>query len=117
MPTESGASFIAHYQTKLIEGKLDAFVTVILSSTVDGAVSLDTIKSHHLGRGYAKCALATLLLLADEYEYEIRLVPHPLDEMTNRDRLVRWYEAYGFVHLGTNDVMVRPAKKRGNLHS
>ena len=112
MQTVSATSFIEFYQQKLIEGKLDGFVTVILSSTADGMVSLDKIKSHHLGRGYAKCALATLLLLADEYEYAIRLIPHPLDEMTNKDRLVRWYEAYGFTHVGVDDMMVRPAKRR-----
>jgi hypothetical protein len=116
MVYESGTSFIERYRTKLTEAKMDGFVTVELSSPQDGVVSLDTIKSHRLGKGYAKTALAYLILLADEFEYEITLIPHPLDETTNKERLLKWYTALGFVTENDGEVMRRgrSTRNRGN---
>jgi hypothetical protein len=109
---ESSASFIERYRMKLTEAKMDGFVTVEISSAQDGVVSLDTIKSHRLGKGYAKTALAYLILLADEFEYEITLIPHPLDETTNKERLLKWYAALGFVVENDGEVMRRGRAKK-----
>jgi hypothetical protein len=112
MVYESSASFIERYRTKLTEAKMDGFVTVELSSAQDGVVSLDTIKSHRLGKGYAKTALAYLILQADEFEYEITLIPHPLDETTDKERLLKWYTALGFVVENDGEVMRRGRAKK-----
>jgi hypothetical protein len=114
MTKESATTFIERYQTKLIAAKMDDFVTVTLSSVHDGIVSLDKIKSHRLGKGYAKCALGMLLLLADECAYDIRLIPHPLDETTDEERLVKWYQALGFAFMEDGEVMQRRALRNGN---
>jgi hypothetical protein len=112
MTKESAAEFIETYQSKLVAAKMDDFVTVELSSVQERVVSLDKIKSHRLGKGYAKCALGMLLLLADEFGYDIKLIPHPLDETTDETRLVKWYQALGFVFTNDGEVMERRAPKK-----
>lgn len=112
MTTVSAAAFIERYQAKLVAAKMDDFVTVELSPVQEGIISLDKIKSRRLGKGYAKCALGILLLLADEFEYDIRLIPHPLDETTDEARLVKWYQALGFAFADGEEVMERRALKQ-----
>jgi hypothetical protein len=109
MTQETAATFIERYRIKLTDAKMDDFVTVELSQVKEGLVKLDKIKSRRLGKGYAKCALGILILLADEYGVDVTLVPHPLDETTDKDRLVKWYQALGFTFAGGGDVMERRA--------
>lgn len=111
MPIESADTFIERYQEKLTKIRLGDLVAVDLSATdEDGVISLDKIESHEQGKGHAKCAMRVLISIADDLEYEIKLVPRPLDEETDQDRLVNWYKRCGFISVDDGKAMVRKAQ-------
>jgi hypothetical protein len=108
MAVESAESFIERVQTTLVRIRLGNLVAVELSATAqDGVISLDKIASHTPGQGHGKCAMRVLVSLADDFEYQITLIPHPLDDATDQDRLVSWFKRCGFVAVGDGKSMLR----------
>jgi hypothetical protein len=111
MAIESADSFIERYQATLSMIRLSDRVAVDLSATDKaGVISLDKIESHEQGKGHAKCAMRVLVSIADDFEYEIKLIPNPLDENTDKDRLVNWYKRFGFASIDDGKSMVRKAQ-------
>jgi len=111
MQTESADLFIERLQTTLSKIRLSDLVAVDLSATdQEGVIALDKIQTQEHGKGHAKCAMRVLTSIADDLEYEIKLFPRPLDEETDKDRLVNWYKRWGFVSVDNGEAMVRKAQ-------
>jgi hypothetical protein len=108
MATESADSFIERYHTTLTKIRLSERVNVELSAADGGsAISLDKIESHEPGKGHAKFAMKALMSIADDMEFDVKVVPTPLDESTDKERLVKWYERCGFTPAGDGKTLVR----------
>jgi hypothetical protein len=115
MQTESADQFIERLQTTLSKIRLSDLVAVDLSATgEEGVITLDKIQTQEHGKGHAKCAMRVLTSIADDLEYEIKLIPRPLDEETDQDRLVNWYKRWGFVSVENGEAMVRKVQWGSN---
>ena len=57
-------------------------------------------KTSELGKGYAKQALSFMLNEADKLRIPIYLDSSPLNKQTNGQRLLKFYESFGFKPTG-----------------
>ena len=108
MAVESVDAFIERLQTTLARIRLGDLVTIELSATdKDGEISLDKIEAQTPGQGQGKSAMRVLVTIADDLEYQIVANPQPLDEATDRERLVNWFKRCGFAAVGEGESMLR----------
>lgn len=108
MAVESVDAFVERLQTTLARIRLGDLVAVDVSGTdQDDVISLDRIEAQTPGQGHGKCAMRVLVSLADDLEYQITLIPQPLDDATDKDRLANWFKRCGFVPAGDGKSMLR----------
>lgn len=108
MAIESVDEFIERLQTTLARIRLGDLVTIELSATdKDGEISLDKIEAQTPGQGQGKSAMRVLVTIADDLEYRIVANPQPLDEATDKERLVNWFKRCGFAAVGDGGAMLR----------
>jgi len=65
----------------------------------NGEVSLDRIDSKVRGQGNGKRALECFLSICDEHCLDIRLIVRPLDDSTDKAKLIAWYVRNDFVFV------------------
>lgn len=51
--------------------------------------------------------MRVLVSIADDLEYQIVANPLPLDEATDKERLVNWFKRCGFAVVGDGGSMLR----------
>ena len=102
------------YQSRLQSDNLLQFVTVELSPTPDGKVSLDhlKVKDDARGNGYAKRAVAILVDLCATANRYIVAIPKPLEESTDIKKLISLYRSQGFTHsvVSKNELICVPIR-------
>ena len=97
MEFESAEAFIERVNTTLARIRLADLVTVELSATAQpGVIALDSVATEERGKGYAKCAMKALMVIADDLEFDIVTVPQARGEGIDRDRLIKWLTRAGF---------------------
>lgn len=76
-----------------------------------GRIELDLITSENRGSGEAKEAMKQFLQIMDANKQEVFLTVSPRDKETSFDRLVKFYESFGFRLEPSGIEMVRRPKK------
>lgn len=108
MEFESVDTFKERFATTLTRIRLDKLVRVELSDVgQDGVVALHSITSTDRGKGHARCAMKTLMSMADDVEFDIVVMPRALDETTDLERLTAWFLRAGFEAEASGKTMRR----------
>jgi hypothetical protein len=76
-----------------------------------GRIELDLITSENRGNGEAREAMKQFLQIMDANKQEVYLTVSPRDKQTSFDRLVKFYESFGFRLEPSGIEMVRRPKK------
>lgn len=74
-------------------------VDVELSATDSGNIYLGLLMVRRFlsrGKGYGKAVLNMLCDWADSYELSIELLASPIKQEMTEDKLIEWYEKFGF---------------------
>jgi len=97
----SPEAFIEEFEERRENAAIPSCIQVDLTpGKIPNAIVLDRIENTSdkaRGNGHSKRALNILVSLADEHSYSIKLTVHGLNEITDEERLAKWYLGEGFV--------------------